>query len=495
MSNEFGIGGVQAGLRRMAALLPQLCAAFAGGLVAGAIEAGDNSTGAIVLGSYLIAGWYSARAARWRWLLPMAGVLAYGTMAALGTVISVVALSVLGDGPTALPLALAAVGALAGLVITSQVFAPATRIRIGVIGSPQAALRLRSELDREKSRGFEVGATIVPDEWDFDPAALDAPYLCSLSEIGKAIDDRDLEALVVTREFDRTEVDRRLFAEVVARPVQVMELHEFHEHRFGSVPLAEIDYAWFTRLAGSHYKPLTRFVKRATDLVIAVPAGIVFAPVVGVLALAVKRDGGPVLFRQERIGQGGREFLVNKLRTMNHEPGRKAVWTEADDLRVTRLGRILRKSHLDEAPQLWNVIRGDMSLVGPRPEQRAYVEELSRLIPFYTQRHVVKPGITGWAQVRVGYAGSLEGTAFKLCNDLYYVKHHSLSLDMAILLETFRTFFADKQFVEAPSTSLTMLGEGEGRIVAAPPPPPPPPAERGPGGPSAPAPLRSKAAP
>ena len=106
-----------------------------------------------------------------------------------------------------------------------------------------------------------------------------------------------------------------------------------------------------------------------------------------------------------------------------------------------------------------------MSLVGPRPEQGAYVKELSKQIPFYTQRHVVKPGITGWAQVRVGYSGSLEGTAFKLCNDLYYVKHHSISLDIAILLETLRTLVADKQYVEPPSTSLTMLGEGEGRVV------------------------------
>jgi exopolysaccharide biosynthesis polyprenyl glycosylphosphotransferase len=452
----------------MAALLPQLCAAFSAGLVAGAIEVGDHSTGAVVLGSYLVAGWYSARAARWRWLLPMAGLLSYGIMAILGSALTVAALLVMGETPSFLPLALAAFAAWAALVITNQVFAPSTRIRVGVIGSPQAALRLRAELDREASRGFEVAATIVPDEWDFDPAALNAPYLCALSQIGDAIDDRDLEALVVTREFDRADVDRRLFAEVVARPVQVMELHEFHEHRFGSVPLAEIDYAWFTRLAGSHYKPLTRFFKRGLDLLIAVPAAILLAPVVGVMALLVKRDGGPALFRQERVGQGGDSFPINKIRTMTHEPQRESVWAEADDIRVTRIGRFLRKSHLDEAPQLWNVIRGDMSLVGPRPEQRAYVEELSKQIPFYTQRHVCKPGITGWAQVRVGYAGSLEGTAFKLCNDLYYVKHHSMSLDIAILLETLRTLIADKQYIEPPSTSLTMLGEGEGRIVTAP---------------------------
>src|SRR5690349_10542597 len=136
MSNEFGIGGVQAGLRRMAALLPQLCGAFAAGLVAGAIETSDNSTGAVVLGAYLVAGWWSARAARWRWLLPMAGLLAYGILAVLGTAFSVAALLVMGESPDFLPLALAAVAAWAALVITNRVFSPATRIRIGVIGSP-----------------------------------------------------------------------------------------------------------------------------------------------------------------------------------------------------------------------------------------------------------------------------------------------------------------------------------------------------------------------
>jgi lipopolysaccharide/colanic/teichoic acid biosynthesis glycosyltransferase len=109
-----------------------------------------------------------------------------------------------------------------------------------------------------------------------------------------------------------------------------------------------------------------------------------------------------------------------------------------------------------------------MSLVGPRPEQLGYVEELSEHLPFYNQRHLVKPGITGWAQVRVGYAGSLEGTAFKLCNDLYYVKHHTISLDLAIGLETLRTLVADRQYVEPPATSMTMLGEGERRVVSDP---------------------------
>ncbi len=233
------------------------------------------------------------------------------------------------------------------------------------------------------------------------------------------------------------------------------------------VPLAEIDHAWFTRLAGRHYRPLTTMTKRAFDVAISLPALIFFLPMVAFFSMLIKRDGGPALFRQERVGLGGESFTILKLRTMTHDPDRESEWTGSDDDRITRLGRLLRRSHLDEAPQLWNIVRGDMSLVGPRPEQRSYVESLSELIPFYGQRHLVKPGLTGWAQVRVGYAGSFEGTALKLCNDLYYVKHRSLSLDMTILFETFRTLIADRQYGELPSTVATMLGEGDRAVFSA----------------------------
>ena len=150
---------------------------------------------------------------------------------------------------------------------------------------------------------------------------------------------------------------------------------------------------------------------------------------------------------------------------MSVAPPGQSAWTTADDPRVTKLGAFLRKTHLDEAPQLMNILRGDMSLVGPRPEQVAYVERLAEQIPFYNQRHIVKPGLTGWAQVRVGYAGSMRGTLFKLCNDLYYVKHHSLSLDLTILLETVRTLFSDRQFGDEPATSGTMIGSGPRAIA------------------------------
>ena len=150
---------------------------------------------------------------------------------------------------------------------------------------------------------------------------------------------------------------------------------------------------------------------------------------------------------------------------MSVAPPGHSEWTTADDPRVTKLGALLRKTHLDEAPQLINILLGEMSLVGPRPEQVAYVERLAKQIPFYNQRHIVKPGLTGWAQVRVGYAGSVRGTLFKVCNDLYYVKHHSLSLDITILLETVRTLFFDRQFGDEPVTSGTMIGSGPRAIA------------------------------
>ena len=245
-----------------------------------------------------------------------------------------------------------------------------------------------------------------------------------------------------------------------------MPLHEFHERRFGAVPLAEIDYAWFTQLAGRHGHPLRAFAKRALDLAATIPLGLLLGPPLAVFALLIRRDGGPALFRQERIGRGGRPFTIYKLRTMEHQPDSAATWTTVDDTRITPGGRFLRKTHLDEAPQLWNVVKGDMSIVGPRPEQGTYVAQLQELIPFYGQRHIVKPGLTGWAQVRAGYSGSLEGTAVKLCNDLYYVKHHSLSLDLAIMLETLRALVADRQFGVAATTEATMLGEGSRRVLA-----------------------------
>jgi lipopolysaccharide/colanic/teichoic acid biosynthesis glycosyltransferase len=193
------------------------------------------------------------------------------------------------------------------------------------------------------------------------------------------------------------------------------------------------------------------------------------APVVGVLALLVRRDGGPAFFTQERIGQHGRPFRLIKLRTMR--VGASTDWAEGDDdPRVTPLGRVLRRTHLDELPELVNVFRGEMSLVGPRPEQAAYVAHLERTLPFYDRRHLIKPGLTGWAALRCGYGGSDAGSAWKLCHDMCYVKHRSVGFDLLILAETAAELLTGRAV--APDEVQSMLETPYRRLVAEVPRPP-----------------------
>ncbi len=436
--------------------------ALLGALVAAVLiwSAGTLEAGALALAAYLVAGWLAIRAGRWRWLLPLAGLLSSAVFPLSATALTIALLAVQGQPIAAARLIPAAAAGFLVFTLGTHLTARWARVSVGVIGSPFEAQRLRDELELTGRGEYEVAATITPDDWPLDVAALSGPYLVALSDIGRAIDERDLEILVVTQEFDHRQVAERLYREVITRPVALMELAEFHEARFGAVPLAEIDPTWFTQLAGRHHKPWRRAAKRALDIAICLPVLLALTPLVLLFAALVRRDGGPALFRQQRVGEGGTPFEILKLRTMSVAPPEQSTWTTGDDVRVTRIGSFLRRSHLDEAPQLVNILRGDMSLVGPRPEQVAYVARLADQIPFYNQRHIVKPGLTGWAQVRIGYAGSTRGTLFKLCNDLYYVKHHSLSLDLTILLETVRTLVADRQFAGEPPTSSTMIGAG-----------------------------------
>jgi len=154
--------------------------------------------------------------------------------------------------------------------------------------------------------------------------------------------------------------------------------------------------------------------------------------------LVLLEDGRPVLYRQERVGENGRTFVLSKFRSMRKdaEKGGQPIWAKDGDDRITRVGRLIRKTRLDELPQLYNVLRGDMSFVGPRPERPFFVEQLSKEIPFYQQRHAVKPGITGWAQVKYRYGSSLEDAMEKLRYDLYYIKHLSVIFDLTIVFDT-----------------------------------------------------------
>ena len=169
------------------------------------------------------------------------------------------------------------------------------------------------------------------------------------------------------------------------------------------------------------------------------------APALEVIAVVIE-SGFPIFYSQERIGQGGERFRILKLRSMRQDAEKdgKARWAVANDSRVTRVGAFIRKTRIDELPQLWTVLRGDMSFVGPRPERPVFVEQLTEKIPFYDVRHSVKPGVTGWAQVRYPYGASIEDGLKKLEYDLYYVKNHSLFLDLMIMVETIQVVLLGK---------------------------------------------------
>jgi exopolysaccharide biosynthesis polyprenyl glycosylphosphotransferase len=199
--------------------------------------------------------------------------------------------------------------------------------------------------------------------------------------------------------------------------------------------------SWLIYGAGFVQNPLRTLIKRIFDIVAAMVLLLLALPVLVLAVLAIFiESGAPVMFTQERVGRGGRIFRCLKLRTMNVDAEKDGVarWATVKDARVTRVGRILRKLRVDELPQLINVLNGDMSLVGPRPERPCFVEQLREEIRFYDLRHSIKPGVTGWAQIRYSYGSSVQDAQRKLQFDLFYVKNHSLVLDVLILAETVR---------------------------------------------------------
>jgi lipopolysaccharide/colanic/teichoic acid biosynthesis glycosyltransferase len=221
--------------------------------------------------------------------------------------------------------------------------------------------------------------------------------------------------------------------------IRVRTLSLFYEQWLGKLPVSELERVSLLfdirEVHGARYLR----VKRVLDLALAIVGCVVLAVVTPfVLAGNLVANRGPLLYRQERVGKNSRIFTILKFRTMTQGPA-PATWTSRDDPRITRFGKVLRRTHLDELPQVVNIVRGDLSVVGPRPEQPRYVEELQAKLPFYDLRHLVRPGLTGWAQVKYGYAGDESDAVEKLQYEFYYLRHQSLGLDARIVGRTVRS--------------------------------------------------------
>jgi sugar transferase (PEP-CTERM system associated) len=258
----------------------------------------------------------------------------------------------------------------------------------------------------------------------------------------------DIDRLIAEHHIDRIVVglsDRRgkLPVEELLRAkmagIRVEDATTTYERVTGKILIDDLRPSWLIFSDGFRVSRVNRLMKRTIDLTLALIMAVLALPLMLLAALLVwLDDGSPVLYRQERVGENGRAFVLSKFRSMRKDAEKAGtpMWAREGDDRITRVGRFLRKTRLDELPQLWNVIRGDMSFVGPRPERPFFVEQLSKDIPFYQQRHAVKPGLTGWAQVKYRYGSSREDAMEKLRYDLYYIKHLSVFFDLTIVFDT-----------------------------------------------------------
>ncbi|HXZ45184.1 MAG TPA: TIGR03013 family XrtA/PEP-CTERM system glycosyltransferase, partial [Pseudolabrys sp.] len=221
--------------------------------------------------------------------------------------------------------------------------------------------------------------------------------------------------------------------------IEIIDLPSFFERQMGHIQLESLNPSWMIFSDGFQRSSLKDITKRAFDIVIGSLLLLLTMPVFLLTALLVwLESGSPILYRQERVGAHGRSFDVLKFRSMRQDAERDGVprWAKKQDARVTRVGKVIRMLRIDELPQIFNVLKGDMSFVGPRPERPYFVDELAKKITYYPLRHTVKPGITGWAQIRYSYGATVEDAIEKLQYDLYYVKNHTLFLDLIILLQT-----------------------------------------------------------
>ncbi|HKJ35982.1 MAG TPA: exopolysaccharide biosynthesis polyprenyl glycosylphosphotransferase [Solirubrobacterales bacterium] len=313
-------------------------------------------------------------------------------------------------------------------------------LRVAVLGSPVFAAGLKRELEADSAEAVEVigwlnlGEAAGGSGGDMQIGTLDS--------IRSAVTEHGIDLLVRGHGLWESNVSRHAYQTIaegcVDLPVRMIDGNQFYEQLFGHVPIGTIGSDWYLYLMHPSFEGTSPLTKRCFDVLGASLAALVAAPLIAVAAVGIKLfDRGPVLYRQTRVGEGGREYKIIKLRTMTVDAEASgAQFSSARDNRVTGIGRVLRRTHVDELPQIINVLRGEMTLVGPRPERPEMIAELERLFPHYKRRLLVKPGVTGWAQVRCGYGGSEVGTAWKLCHDLFYLKHRSVLADVLIMIET-----------------------------------------------------------
>ncbi|PIX64444.1 MAG: sugar transferase [Sphingomonadales bacterium CG_4_10_14_3_um_filter_58_15] len=324
---------------------------------------------------------------------------------------------------------------LLGTILDSDIF----KRRLLILGAGARAGRI-SVLEKRQDSGFIIAGYVDMNE---GPSLIDtAIRRQDIRNLPQHVIDLEVSEVVLALEERRNSLPVADLLTIKTTGVHVNDLSSFLERETGRVDLDSVNPSWFIFSDGfSSGRRLSTLFKRGFDIFLSFLLLLLTGPVILLFALLIKLESrGGSFFVQERVGLYGKKFKILKLRSMraDAEVGGQAIWASENDPRITRIGRFIRKVRIDELPQAWSVLKGEMSFVGPRPERPQFVDDLQTKMPFYTERHIVKPGITGWAQINYPYGASIEDSRHKLEYDLYYAKNYTPFLDLLIILQTIR---------------------------------------------------------
>ena len=313
--------------------------------------------------------------------------------------------------------------------------------RILIVGSGNLAVEVAREVLNRPDAGYRIIGFVGTDA-DLLGKSLINPRVIGMTEQLDEIVKRDkVDRIVVAMGERRGQLPtNKLLQLSLTGEVSIEEGQSFYERITGRVSLNMLRPSWLIFSGRGRQKRISGFARTAVHWLVALIGAILSLPIVIVTAILIKLESrGPIFYKQERVGQNGRTFTLTKFRSMRVDAEQDGpVWASKGDSRTTRVGRIIRKIRVDEIPQFWNILKGEMSFVGPRPERPHFVAQLAEEIPFYEQRHLIAPGLTGWAQIKYPYGASIEDARQKLQYDLFYIKNHGLVLDAIIMFETIK---------------------------------------------------------
>ena len=315
-----------------------------------------------------------------------------------------------------------------------------TRKRVLIFGDSELVEGLVRVLTSTRRHWYHVVGILTQDSRRIGQVVHEIPVLSAVESLFDVVETHRVNTIAICMTDRRGMMPLETLLDLKSMGIEVLDGHQLYESECGRLSIDELKPSALIFSSGFQRRPLTMAMKRLEDVFCATMGLIVLAPLMALVSVLVKIDSaGPALYKQTRVGLRGGSYVLWKFRSMRQDSeGGAAQWAQLGDHRVTRIGRWLRLMRIDELPQLVNVLRGEMSLVGPRPERPLFVKELRKKIPYYDLRHTIRPGLTGWAQIRFNYAASLEDSHMKLQYDLYYVKHLSIWFDVAILFRTIR---------------------------------------------------------